>query len=342
MMFLVLGSSCGERGPPTRTAMLLTGRHKLQIGVDDRLPRDATLGRIVGARLTRDGSHVVVLDFVAPYVKVFDSTGHFVRAFVAEGGGPTEAQLPTAIGTAGDSLVLLGDANRRISVFGLDGVLRAQLPDPGFPVLSAIGFCGGGWLVYGPRFDGGKRRPTWLHHLRISASPDTPVVTDALADSLASPIIPNGIGYGLVDGRGTALLWHTLGAEKTLATWRCGDPEPRISYRDTQGGEAVRATQKGPAVTMRVGPGSRSLAGIAAVDDGVLIGEHVAGRGAEEGHTEFSLVRGGRRVATVRVPGSYVIRDSLAGVGVLFSTSEPVPQLFLVAEREVMSMFGTR
>jgi hypothetical protein len=321
---------------------LLSGRHKLQIGLDEHAPRDATLGRIVAARLTNGGSHVVVLDFVAPYIKVFDSDGRFVRAFVAEGGGPGEARFPTAIGTAGDSLVLLADATRRITVFGLDGVLRTQIPDPGFPVLAAIGFCGTDWLVYGPRFGGRGVRGTWLHRVRTFASSDSSTTADALTDSLASPIIPNGIGYGLVGRGGAALLWHTLGAEKTLFEWSCGDPAPRAAYQDAGTRDAVHATQKGPAVTMRVGPGSRALAGIAAVGDGVLIGEHVNDRGAEGGHTEFSLIRGGRRVSTVRVPGSYVIRDSSAGVGVLFSTGEPVPQVFLVGEREVMDMFGIR
>jgi hypothetical protein len=323
-------------------ATLLSGRHKLQVGLDERAPRDATLGRVVAARLTADGSHVVVLDFVAPYVKVFDAHGRFERAFVTEGGGPKEARLPTAIGTADDSLILLSDATRRISVFDLDGVLRTQLPDPGFPVLSVIGVCGTDWLVYGPRFGGAGGRATWLHRVHVSASPDSMTSVDALTDSLASPIIPNGIGYGLVDGGGSALLWHTLGAESTLFQWRCGDSAPRVAYRDTRARDALHATQKGPAVKMSVGLGSRALAGIAAVGGGVLIADHVSDRGAEGGHTEFSLVRGGRRVSTVSVPGSYVIRDSRPGIGVLFSTGDPVPQVFLVGEREVMEMFGTR
>lgn len=340
-MALVLLGSCREHRS-TSAATLLHGRHSLQIGLDECVPRDATLGRIVAARLTRGGSHVVVLDFVAPYVKVFDSRGRFVRAFVGEGGGPGEARFPTAIGTAGDSLVLLGDATRRISVFGLDGVLRAQLPDPGFPVLSAIGFCGADWLVYGPRFAAGGGRATWLHRVRISPSSGSSPASDALADSLASPIIPNGIGYGLVESGGAALLWHTLGAERTLVEWRCGDPGPRIAYRDAQARDALHASQKGSAVTMRVGPGSHALAGIATVDDGVLIAEHVNDRGAEGGYTELSLVRAGRRVSTVRVPGSYVVRDSQPGVGVLISTSDPVPQVFLVSDRDVLAMFSTR
>ena len=91
---------------------------------------------------------------------------------------------------------------------------------------------------------------------------------------------------------------------------------------------------------MRLGPGSRTLAGIALVGGGVLIGEHVIGRGGEGGHTEFSLIRDGRVAQRARVPGSYVIRDSRPGVGVLFSTGDPVPQVFLVRDADVLSMFG--
>lgn len=334
---LVLALICAcDSGTSGRAATLLGGRHALQIGLDESVPRDGTLGRIVAARLTDGGAHVVVLDFVAPYVKVFDSRGHFVRAFVQPGSGPREARLPTALGTSGDSLILLTDATGRISLFGLSGELRAQLPDPGFAVLSAAGVCGSEWMIYGPRFTGGGR-PTWMHRVRIGTNGIT-AATHALADSLASPIIPNGVAYGLVNGRDGAVLWHTLGAERTLWEWRCGEAPPQATYR-VHAGDAVRATRKGTGVTMRLGPGSRTLAGIALIGGVVMIGEHVIGRGAEDSHTEFSLIRDGHVAAQARAPGSYVIRDSRPGVGVLFSTRDPVPQVFLVREADVLGMF---
>lgn len=336
LLLLALICAC-DSGKSGRAATLLGGRHALQIGLDESVPRDGTLGRIVAARLTDGGAHVVVLDFVAPYVKVFDSRGHFVRAFVQPGSGPREARLPTALGTSGDSLVLLSDATGRISVFGLSGDLRAQLPDPGFSVLSATEACGAAWMIYGPHFNGG-RRPTWMHRVRIGTDAIT-ASTHALADSLASPIIPNGVAYGLVNGRDGPVLWHTLGEERTLLEWRCGDAAPRPLYR-VRAGDAVRATQKGTGVTMSLRPGSRTLGGIALMGDAVLIGEHVIGRSAEGSHTEFSLIRDGHVVGRARVPGSYVIRDSRPGVGVLFSTGDPVPQVFLAREADVLGMFG--
>lgn len=336
LLVLTLICAC-DSGTSGRAATLLGGRHALQIGLDESVPRDGTLGRIVAARLTDGGAHVVVLDFVAPYVKVFDSRGHFVRAFVQPGSGPREARLPTALGTSGDSLILLTDATGRISLFGLSGELRAQLPDPGFAMLSAVGVCGADWMIYGPRFTGGGR-PTWLHRVRIGADGIT-AATHSLADSLASPIIPNGVAYGLVNGPEGAVLWHTLGAERTLLEWRCGATAPRPTYR-VHAGDAVRATRKPTGVTLSLRPGSRTLGGIALIGDAVLIGEHVIGRGAEGSHTEFSLIRAGRVVGRARVPGSYVIRDSRPGVGVLFSTGDPVPQVFLVREADVLGMFG--
>lgn len=336
VLFLALLCAC-DSGTSGRAATLLGGRHTLQIGLDERVPRDGTLGRIVAARLTDGGAHVVVLDFVAPYVKVFDSRGRFVRAFVQPGSGPGEARLPTALGTSGDSSILLTDATGRISIFGLRGELRVQLPDPGFAVLSAAGVCGADWMIYGPRFTGGGP-PTWVHRVRIGMNGIT-AATHARADSLASPIIPNGVAYGLVNGRDGAVLWHTLGAERTLLEWRCGEPAPRSTYR-VRAGDAVRATRKGTGVTMSLRPGSRTLAGIAVIDGAVMVGEHVIGRNAEDSHTEFSLIRDGHVAARARAPGSYVIRDSRPGVGILFSTGDPVPQLFLVREADVLGMFG--
>lgn len=146
------------------------------------------------------------------------------------------------------------------------------------------------------------------------------------------------MAYGLVNGRDGAVLWHTLGAERTLWEWRCGEAPPQPSYR-VHAGDAVRATRKGTGATMRLGPGSRTLAGIALIGGVVMIGEHVIGRGAEDSHTEFSLIRDGHVAARARAPGSYVIRDSRPGVGVLFSTRDPVPQVFLVREADVLGMF---
>lgn len=314
-----------------------TARHALQVGLDERVPAEGTLGNILAARLTDDGKHLVVLDFVDPYIKVFDGEGHFERAFMREGGGPGEARRPTAMGVAGDSAVLVWDGTRRLSVLGLDGRLRYEVPYPGFPVLAAVAGCAGEWVVYGPRFEPNSAQAHWLHRLRVA--PDGSVsVQDALRDSLAAPTVPHGVAYGLIARGDSVYLWHTLGARKLLAAWRCGDADARVLYR-----ESADAAPAGPmrrvegGLKMEIGPGSRARGGMAAVGDGVVVGEIVHGEDGET--TELTLIsRGGMR-RSVRVPGSYVIRDARDGSGVLMSASEPVPRVFLVSGRELLALF---
>jgi hypothetical protein len=79
---------------------------------------------------------------------------------------------------------------------------------------------------------------------------------------------------------------------------------------------------------------------MAGVAGGVVIAEHVAARAPDAGTTEFTLLRddGTRRV--VSIPGDYAIRDSRPGVGVLVSTTNPVPQLFLVSETDLLALFA--
>jgi len=83
----------------------------------------------------------------------------------------------------------------------------------------------------------------------------------------------------------------------------------------------------------------RTLGGIAAVPGGVVIAEHVIGRRAETSTTELTLEANGRVERRITVPGNFVLRDSRDGVGVLVSSNDPVPHLFVVSQRDLRDLF---
>jgi hypothetical protein len=57
-----------------------------------------------------------------------------------------------------------------------------------------------------------------------------------------------------------------------------------------------------------------------------------------EPETEFTLLRSGRE-QRVRVAGGYALRDSRPGQGVLMERIGPAPELFVLAEKDLLSMF---
>jgi hypothetical protein len=310
----------------------------MNIGVREDERADATLGLITVARLSENGRHVVILDFVAPYVKVFDGTGRFERAFLHSGSGPGEARFPLALAVSGDTTIFVADASGRLMVFGMDGVLRREATDTRMQVLAATSGCSGDWVLYGPKFGSSAAKPTWLHRLRVGAGGGV-ASTDVLQDSVAYDILPHGVAYGLVSDARGALIWHTLGPERLLASWVCGGASP-VAARDDRGpGEKTMAHREAGGVRMEIRAGSRFRGGIASVPGGVVIAEHVTGREPGSATTALTLRRQDGTRRTISVPGSYTLRDSRPGVGVLISTTDPVPQVFLVSERDLLAAF---
>ena len=313
--------------------------HRLHIGLDEHAPPEGTLGLIVAARVTEGGRHVVVLDFVPPFVKVFDGGGRLQHAFLKSGQGPGEARHPIALAVSGDSAVLVADATGRLMVFGLGGELRTEGVVPQLAPLAAAPGCEGDWVVYGPRFVHGSHTPTWLHRIRFGAAGSV-ASRDALPDSLASEMLPQGVAYGLTADAGRAVAWHTLGAKNLLAAWPCGDAPPQILASASRSEGAAKIRRHGRGLRMEIGPGARARGGTAAVPGGVVVAEQVLGKDAGSVRTELTLLRrdGGSR--TVSVPGRYALRDSRTGTGVLVSTTDPVPQVFLVSESDLLQVFG--
>ena len=81
-----------------------------------------------------DDGTVYVVDAREAHVRVFDSTGAFIRTIGRSGQGPGEFGYPEAVGVFGDSIWISDSGNRRISFFSRDGSLISTLFAPVVPV----------------------------------------------------------------------------------------------------------------------------------------------------------------------------------------------------------------
>lgn len=306
----------------------------VRVGGAETSGPSAEIGRVVAARFTSSGEHVVVLDYAPPYVKVFRRNGALDTAFLGRGGGPLEIRDPAAMAVAGDSLILVADGTRRVAVFGMDGRLRAE-GRTGFPVLAAYAGCGGEWIAYGPAFQGGNR-PAWLHRLRADAGGLRVEDLDFRAP-LGGELIGNGLPYGIARTGDTIRVWHVLSAEPAVLNWACGESRPR-SWPVRPLAARTSAEGGGEQVRMRVRAGQRILAGMAAVRDGVVLAAQVVPLAGASASTELTLVTDqGER--TVSVSGAYTLRDSHPRLGVLVSTNDPVPTLFTISPDDLRRLF---
>lgn len=332
-------AACGSEPHGSPAPVLLTDvtRHALHVGLDSAAPDRATLGHVVGARVTDGARHVVVLDFVAPFVKVFDGAGRFQAAFLEKGGGPNEARQPSAMAVAGDSLVLVADGTQGLTLFDLAGQVRGHARVPGLLPLAAASACPGEWLLYGPRMQPGRLVATWLHRVRFAGG-DSVEVRSAIEDSVPARL-PSGLPYGLVSDGAGAVVRHTLGSRPRVMRLSCAGGEPRLLHE----GEPLApppGSGGGRTVQTSVTPGMRAPGGVAALARGVVFGEKVI---LGHGRTRLDLTLlapGGDR--KLSLAGDYVLLDSRPGVGVLLGTAEPFPQVFLVKPDDFIGMFPTR
>jgi len=343
LRLLVLAASitaCGPSAAERHAAALFKhpDRARIRIGLQDAEQRGGAIGIITSARLSGSGRYVVVLDVIEPYVKVFDRNGRFVRSFGRKGEGPGELPHPTALAVNGDTSVLVADATGRVIAFDLTGRLLDQTQEPRTVPLTATYACGD-WVIYGPRFGTHRLQATWLHHVQLPRG-DTAARADALPDSAAIDMLPFGVGYGMVADAKRLILWHTFGDEDELLSWPCAAAQPSLIYRRSEaynpGGSRTR-TARGTRV--QVGPGFRTRGGIAEVPGGIVIAEQVIGRTDEELRTELMLAANGRTTQRIAVQGDFVLRDSRDGVGVLVSSNDPAPHLFVISQRELRDLF---
>lgn len=306
----------------------------VQVGAVESADPNAAIGLVVAARLTESGDHVVVLDFAPPYVKVFRRDGTLEGAFLTAGGGPLEMRHPSALAVAGDSLLMVADGTRRVALFGLDGQLRAE-GRTDFPVLAAAAGCDGEWIAYGPVLGRGEQTP-WLHRIRVGS--DSMLTADLdFREALGGKTIGAGLSYGISRSADTVRVWHVLGATPAVLGWGCGQEKPD-TWAVQPLAQRSAAKENGNTVRMAVEAGHRTLAGMAAVPGGVVLAAQVMPARGDSATTELTLVTAeGER--TVSVPGAYTLRDSHPRLGVLVSTTDPVPRLFTVSADDLRGLF---
>jgi len=330
-------ASCGRepRGSPTPATLRDVSRHALHVGLGLDGPNQAALGQVMAARLTEGGYHLVVLDFVPPFVKVYDRAGRFRTAFMGRGGGPGEGRSPTALAVSGDSLILVAEPGLGLTVFDLAGNVRAHGRVPAMVPLAAAAACPGEWLVYGPRYDRGPGAASWLHRVRMPARGE-PRVESTLVDTVPR-MLSAGLPYGMVaDGAGT-LVRHTLGRRSQVLRVACGGGAPVVVQSEERNANAEPERGKRGGVATSVQSGMRAPAGVAAVNGGVVFGDKVHVRSGED-RLDLVYLAGTRR-RSLSLAGDFVLQDSRPGLGVLVSTSDPTPQVFLVRAGDFEKMF---
>lgn len=339
VLALLCGCGAEPRGSAAPSPLTDVRRHRTHIGLDAAAPADAALGSVTAARVTDSGRHVVVLDFVAPFIKVFDRSGRFQAAFLDKGGGPGEARGPTALAVSGDSLVLVVDPAQGILLFDLSGRLRGQSRINGLFALAAAAPCPGEWLVYGPRRAPGRGTgtATWLHRVRFTA-PGAAEVRSSMSDTIAGRV-GAGLAYGLVSDGDGAVLRHSAGAHPRVVRVPCSG-EPRVLYRGTPAVEQPTSAPRRGSVQTSIRPGMRAPGGLASLGGSVVFAEKVF-VGSHEDRLDLTMLAGGG-TKKLSIARDYVLQDSRPGVGVLVSTSDPVPQVFLVSPEDFLSMFPAR
>lgn len=156
-------------------------------------------------------------------------------------------------------------------------------------------------------------------------------------EALGAGTIGSGMPYGIARDADTVRVWHVLGTAPAVLGLGCRQNRPVAwPVRPLERREEKR--ENGNTVRMAIGPGSRSLSGMAAAPDGVILAAHVFTAPGEPGSTELTWVTAaGER--TVSVPGDYTLRDSHPRLGVLVSTTDPVPRLFTVSPADLRRLF---
>jgi len=117
--------ACGTAdGHPGDSAPVWRATEVATIGADSG---DASFASVRSLLFAKNGE-LLVVDQRAREVKVFDTTGTFLRRIGRTGAGPGEFADPYSLAWLGDTLALLDPGNSRIGLFGPGGKWAGQLP----------------------------------------------------------------------------------------------------------------------------------------------------------------------------------------------------------------------
>jgi hypothetical protein len=106
--------------PLTRGSWSIDSLPAVVIGSAESLDTMSQLGKVSGVARMRDGT-MLVADWEAGAVRLFDTDGHFTRTLVRRGGGPAELYEPYGLyHTADDSVFATGKEDGSVLVFAPD------------------------------------------------------------------------------------------------------------------------------------------------------------------------------------------------------------------------------
>lgn len=135
LVWLSLGS-CFQ--PSERVAASRSDFELFAVGADSGAVGLGTLMKPLDAVFLDDGG-MAVLDASAPWIRIYDHRGRFLRAIVHEGEGPGEITRPLALATDGHGALLLSHPR---GVLGLEPGGRTAWSSPRFRASGAVGACG--------------------------------------------------------------------------------------------------------------------------------------------------------------------------------------------------------
>lgn len=298
---------------------------------DSASPSGGQLGMIASAKFV--GHYIVVLDVMPPFLKLFDSSGTFIKSFANKGGGPGEMENPVAMTARGDTAITVATYGGRFLTWNLGGELLADTTMTLPPAMAMVD-CNGHLLLYGPG------APTagvsqWLRDLGDGSG----LPREALRDSII-PGQPRGYGarpYGFVVRGDEFVLRHEFGPSPRVVLRGCsGTGEAHslasLSFMEplpSPSGSALPAPPKDEPVSL----------GLGALGDGTI----VLADYYREGATRFAdstllvFVSGSTRDSAL-VPGRVVIEDSRPTTGVLFARATPEPELLILREADLSSL----
>ena len=290
--------------------------------IDPVVPPHGEIGTVSAARFSPAGSRVVVLDAVAPHVKVFDRAGSFLTSFGKRGRG-IFSTAPSTLGLT-DSLIFVLNHRGVARVFDHAGEPRGPDVQTGIYPLAAAWFCNR-WLVHGPgRSDSlvvNGRRP-WLWALRANGTGAVPLAFDA--DSIRPRVtVPGGIAVR--DNR--AIIRHGFGSDVVHFLLECNGAGS-ISLTNTVIEKQITMPIEGTFYPTGIAPTGAVLK----PDSGLLLVDMLPT--GQLGFTRLALSHGGT-LKWAMIDHPVWLADGDARRGFLFVTNRPVPQLHIVASDEI-------
>jgi hypothetical protein len=300
------------------------------------------IGAVMAARITPDGSRIVVLDREPPYLKVFRRDGGLEGQYVARGSGPHEMSEVATMAVDNERAFIVGPY--ALLVTTLDGSVSQRVV-PDFPLFDIGTDCAGRVIGYGPR---GDAEPQFLHQLAVDSI--VAIIRSALQDQRTQQM---AWGFGrssVVRASAGSVINHREDGFSTPVFLSCdGDTTERgwswaaaefPSRRDAQRGQELR---DGPTAQLTFDATVPINVGAAELPGGRLLWLEqrlmFSGKGEMMGEQLDWFLADSAGVRRGYTSQSYVLQDVGAGL-MLFSSDEPWSQVLLVGADAVEQLLA--